>query len=382
MNLDKGGFSTELATFLSAAPSQSETATCERRYTDADLVLLCRAQVLLWEQRTFEQVRQVLAAPAPAQALQGEQLEAAPLAAAASSAEPFGPFSALAIARQYRSLRDRVRQALQQLDADSEGAQGQAAALSIGSFLAGVTLAWLGQYLMLTREPLLDIDLSHKLNEQFAIGVPNPDNVLLAAVLLLISWVLLARGASPLRLSPLPPSDRSIPKPGRRSSARSVDAPLVGAALCFALLTRQLAGAQYSRVLVLLWIVAPALILLAALAIDRRANARLAPNLELYDPLLMLGIVLAGIGIGAYQLDRLPGTMIGDEGAFFETARSIALGKYQASIFSYGVYSYPILGSIYQAWMLQLFGPTLWAWRFGSVLAGVLALPPTYLLAH
>src|SRR5262249_52926454 len=163
------------------------------------------------------------------------------------------------------------------------------------------------------------------------------------------------------------------PKLGRRSSARSVYAPLVGAALCFALLTRQLAGAQYSRGLVLLWIVAAALILLAALAIDRRAGGRPAPDPGRDDPLLMAGIVLAGIGIGAYQLDRLPGTMIGDEGAFFETARSIALGAYQAPIFSYGVYSYPILGSIYQAWMLQLFGPTLWAWRFGSVLAGILA---------
>src|SRR5262249_18547016 len=106
----------ELATFLSAAPCQSESPSGERRYTDADLVLLCRAPVLLWEQGSFEQVRQLLAARMPAQATQGEQPAPAPLAAsagdrqpAAGSAEPSGRFSALAIAQQYRSLRDRVR---------------------------------------------------------------------------------------------------------------------------------------------------------------------------------------------------------------------------------------------------------------------------------
>jgi len=73
---------------------------------------------------------------------------------------------------------------------------------------------------------------------------------------------------------------------------------------------------------------------------------------------------------------------MGDEGSFFETARSIALGTYRPSPFDLGVYSYPVLSSIWQGGILKIFGITLWGWRFASVLPAVLTVIPLYLLAR
>jgi 4-amino-4-deoxy-L-arabinose transferase-like glycosyltransferase len=73
---------------------------------------------------------------------------------------------------------------------------------------------------------------------------------------------------------------------------------------------------------------------------------------------------------------------MGDEGTFFETAQAIATGAYQPSIFDLGVYSYPILSSFWQAWILKIFGIGLWGWRFASVLPAVLTVFPLYMLSR
>jgi 4-amino-4-deoxy-L-arabinose transferase-like glycosyltransferase len=87
-----------------------------------------------------------------------------------------------------------------------------------------------------------------------------------------------------------------------------------------------------------------------------------------------------GIGIGAYALQDIPAVMVPDEGSFWENARAIALRQFQPAFFDSGVYTFPIASTIYQGWMMRLFGVNLWGWRFASVLAGVSALIPLYLL--
>ncbi|UCF60080.1 MAG: glycosyltransferase family 39 protein, partial [Anaerolineaceae bacterium] len=91
---------------------------------------------------------------------------------------------------------------------------------------------------------------------------------------------------------------------------------------------------------------------------------------------------IAGLIIGTYRLGQMPSSLMGDEGTFWEIAQSIATGEYKPDFFGFGVYSYPMLSSIFQAFILKTMGMTLWSWRFASVLAGIAAVIPTYLIAR
>jgi 4-amino-4-deoxy-L-arabinose transferase-like glycosyltransferase len=93
------------------------------------------------------------------------------------------------------------------------------------------------------------------------------------------------------------------------------------------------------------------------------------------------GLLLLGISVGSFALQDIPIAIIPDEDQFWQTARAIAVGQMDPVIFDSGVFTFPIASSIYQGWVLRLFGATLWAWRFSSVIAGVLVIIPLYLLA-
>jgi 4-amino-4-deoxy-L-arabinose transferase-like glycosyltransferase len=250
------------------------------------------------------------------------------------------------------------------------------------SFIAGVGLVCIGQYRMLRDQPLFTFAFSQKLNDQYHIGVANPDNVVLALILFVVGGFLYLKGAQALTITEPQLPGRIITTASLSNRGRPYYVLLAIAALLFAILVRALSSADYNEIFPLVWITTIALIIIAGALFDRRTNVDLSLDLERSDVLFMLGIFLAGLVVGIYQLDQVPNSMMGDEGAFFETARSIAIGDQKPAIFSQGVYSYPILGSIYQAWILKLFGNTLWAWRFGSVLAAVLAIFPTYLFAR
>ena len=115
---------------------------------------------------------------------------------------------------------------------------------------------------------------------------------------------------------------------------------------------------------------------------DHQRHIDLSPHLSRWDLLWILGLFIAGIIIGAYRLQGLPDQLMADEGSFWTTARDIANNTLQSSIFASGVYTFPILSSIIQAWFLKIFGVSLWGWRFGSVVTGLATLPPLYLLAR
>jgi 4-amino-4-deoxy-L-arabinose transferase-like glycosyltransferase len=71
-----------------------------------------------------------------------------------------------------------------------------------------------------------------------------------------------------------------------------------------------------------------------------------------------------------------------DEGIFGSTARDIANGVFKPSVFAQGVDTFPVLSSIWQGWVMRIFGVNIWGWRFGSVLPGVMSIIPLYLLAR
>ena len=143
----------------------------------------------------------------------------------------------------------------------------------------------------------------------------------------------------------------------------------------------QLGKHIYVPIYPFLWISALWLFTQVVWNFDRDHNVDLSLEIKIADILWLLGILVIGIGIGAYALRDIPAVMVPDEGSFWENARAIALRQFQPAFFDSGVYTFPIASTIYQGWMMRLFGVDLWGWRFASVLAGVSALIPLYLLA-
>ena len=115
---------------------------------------------------------------------------------------------------------------------------------------------------------------------------------------------------------------------------------------------------------------------------ERETDIALGLGLTYVDLVWMLLLLIVGLLLGSYYLRDIPARLVGDEGKFWEIARMIALGEYQPSPFSAGVYTFPIASSYVQALVMRLFGIDLWGWRFSSVLAGVVAVVPLYLFTR
>ena len=251
-------------------------------------------------------------------------------------------------------------------------------------FLLGIALALVAQFAMLRQEPLIArFVFADLLNSLFRIDVPNLDNVILAVVLFVFSGIFFAGGIAAYKFFDALLAERpwQLPKLGARAWKRLATIA-ISAALAFLFLLWRLSSGDNNLWLGLVWIAAIFLTGALVFALDRRGGVTLAPDLKRSDGVLVAAIVLAGLVIGAYKLAQIPNSLIGDEGTFWDTARSIAQWNYRPSLFDFGVYSYPILGSYYQAMILKVFGLSLWSWRFSSVLAGVAATVPTYLLAR
>lgn len=255
------------------------------------------------------------------------------------------------------------------------------------SFLLGLASVLLGQYVMLQQEPLIArFVFAPALNELFRIDVPNLDNVIVATMMLIGGGAILAgvfseRSASSDLLDAIPINRvalRTLTGPVRRWTAGLG----IAALLLFLFLIGRLSAKDDGNWLAMVWIVVLCLIGYIAYLFDRQAGTPLSPNLNWRDVAFIIALVLLGIGIGAFDLSQKPFSLMGDEGSFWEAAKAIATGQSRPSIFDLGVYTYPILGSYYQALILKLFGLSLWSWRFASVLAGAAAVAPTYLFAR
>ncbi len=157
---------------------------------------------------------------------------------------------------------------------------------------------------------------------------------------------------------------------------------LLGSLALFALLLLQLGTHSYSDISLLFWLVSLLTLTLLFWKRERGASVDLSLHVAWQDGAWMLLLFALGIGIGAYRLNDVPAWVAADEGAFWGTAHSIATGELQPAFFDFGVYSFPVASSIFQAWALRLAGMDLWAWRFASVLSACLTIFPLYLLGR
>lgn len=131
-----------------------------------------------------------------------------------------------------------------------------------------------------------------------------------------------------------------------------------------------------------LWLTAMVLPAIWWQRVDReRGISHLPRRVDRRIWLMALALVLA-FCVTIYRLDNVPNSFWGDEGTFWWWARDLANGL-QINPFDLGVYhAFPVTVSIYQSLWLRLFGHTLWSWRLGSVVAGVLTLVPLFFLTR
>ncbi len=246
----------------------------------------------------------------------------------------------------------------------------------------GVLLIFFGQSLI-SQAGENTSQVSRWLNDSFHLGINNLDNILVGLPLLWAGCFFIIRLL--LRLKLFAKEKETEPSPSGTLPFgflyRQLGWGAVGS-LLFLILLILLTDKQYSGLMIFLWLAALTLFAIWVWKCDRRAGVTLSPNLTRKDLLWMIGLVLVGLVIVSYQLQDLPNQMMGDEGTFWTTARDIANGKYQPPVFGLGVYTFGVLSSIVQGIVLKLFGISFWSWRFSSVLAGVAAVPPLYLLSR
>jgi 4-amino-4-deoxy-L-arabinose transferase-like glycosyltransferase len=215
----------------------------------------------------------------------------------------------------------------------------------------------------------------------FHVDAPMPAGTWLSGSLLLIAGMVLVgrMGGNVLGLADRFPV---VPK-GERAST---DTPtsfwwfaLVLAANVIWLGTVIAAGRNSThRSLVPLWLVA----MVVQGVCWWRADRFVMPRLRLSDRWLPLAGLVIALAVVLYRLGDVPNSIWGDEGAFWAAARDLAAGA-RANPFSLGVYgAYPLISSLYQSLWLRLFGPTLWSWRLGSVVAGTLTIIPLFFLVQ
>ena len=247
---------------------------------------------------------------------------------------------------------------------------------------AGLGCVIYSQYLMEQRvtqgQPL---ELADFWNTVYRLEIVNFDNVLYALPYFIGGALLCALAGLPESWK-APFENWSAHWPNQREAKWRTHLPriLLGAGLIIYLLI-QLGRHQYTPIYPILWILALWLFTQVSWMWDKNAGINLSLGLSAPDILWMLGLFAFGIALGAYALEDIPIVIVPDEGSFWEAARAIASREFHPAFFDSGVYTFPMASSIFQGWVLRIFGVNFWGWRFASVLAGVVAVVPLYLLA-
>ncbi len=249
--------------------------------------------------------------------------------------------------------------------------------------LIGLTLLVIGQ-IQIARIELPSTPPTHFgqwLNDILHLGIPSIDNVLNGLPLLLIGGLLLAVALRGLRLLPT----EKVLEEKKPFAFRLAAFGWPGILCAFALFGTtlwSLATREYTQWMVIGWLTSLVIVIFIIAIWDQRRGINLSPGLARQDILWLLGLTIFGLVIGVYRLQALPDTLMGDEGYFWTAARDIATGAFKPPIFAVGVYTFPILSSYFQGWVLRIFGISLWGWRFSSVLSGIVTILPLYLLAR
>jgi 4-amino-4-deoxy-L-arabinose transferase-like glycosyltransferase len=249
-------------------------------------------------------------------------------------------------------------------------------------FILGTGFVVAGYYLMSRFENIEALgDLSTILNTIYRIDVNNLDNVVVGIALIMAGGLLFLLASRHLIFKGSGSVNSEYgPNSGHPNSRLWIVGGISG--LLFTLLLIRVLFFSGTLLDTVLWLGSVGLAVVLAIWWDQNRKTPLALNISLSEWALLAVILIVGLFIGTFQLQDVPNALMGDEGNFFETARSIALDQYSPSVFDLGVYTYPVVSSIWQAWILKIFGITLWAWRFGSVLPAVLTSFPLYFLCR
>lgn len=192
---------------------------------------------------------------------------------------------------------------------------------------------------------------------------------LMAAGSLLAAW---------LTRVPGPRMSTCLPVPRPRWDWPSIGAVILGLA-CNLTLWANLGAERYGWWNGLLFVAAMASWGFAVSRWDRVRGFRLP--FAAADYTLATACALLSVAANCVGLVRWNFSWIGDEGAFFFSARGIA-GDPQFNLFdlTWVYQSHPALDSLYQAAALRLFGADIWGWRFGEVLVVAAVAAMVFLL--
>ena len=174
-----------------------------------------------------------------------------------------------------------------------------------------------------------------------------------------------------------PASSLHIPK----LSLRVVSA-LGGAALLWLYLLLRLIDKEHHWLHPALLLVAVAIPMVLLLRYDLTRGVSFRFNIERWELVSLAALVSAAGLILTFDLAGTPDSMVGDEGAFWLTAKSLARHEQSIDFFAPGVSGFPLASSIFQAIFVKAFGESLWSWRLSVAVAVLAAMIPLYFLVR
>ncbi|HLA08338.1 MAG TPA: glycosyltransferase family 39 protein, partial [Anaerolineales bacterium] len=250
--------------------------------------------------------------------------------------------------------------------------------------IAGLLFVYAGQRQIRAAEPFTEpallLDTLDRWNDKLQLGLPYPFDMLTGLVLIGVGSILFG-GWLKLGTWTNNTENPEAPIPPEIHWKRAL--PWFAASLVlFLVLQVQLAQHNDSILIFWGWLVTILVPTLLIWLYERRAGLDLSLSIKRIDAILILILFGFAVAVSAFLLADLPLWVIGDEGTFWEIARSVAIGELRHSFFDVGVYTFPFASSMFQGWILRWAGINLWGWRFASVLPACIAVIPLYLLAR
>jgi 4-amino-4-deoxy-L-arabinose transferase-like glycosyltransferase len=250
--------------------------------------------------------------------------------------------------------------------------------ISIGFVLLGQGLLMLSTQAEATTSPI-----AQQINDALRLDLRGDIALILFGVSALIvgtvSFALITRRAAVSDA----PAFSSVEAGGRakRISWLLLAAALVGIVI-WLLAVKAVSGDPTGQAGTLPWLIALTVIAACWWQIDRMRGVRLGVRIDRREAILLVLALIAIFAVFAFQLGNIPNSIWGDEGAFYTNARDLSKGVYSLGAFGLGTYAQPAFATIFQSWIVKLFGATLTAWRLSSVIATWLAALPLYFLVR
>ena len=159
--------------------------------------------------------------------------------------------------------------------------------------------------------------------------------------------------------------------------------------MALAFLVSMLAAESESGSAFTVWVVGLAAFALPFIPISEAANWHFKTQVNAWfrrygwDLLIVLALLFAFFAINLHDLQDWYYAAIGDEYLFYEHASRIDDGGVARPFSQEGVFNkHPVMNSVSQAWVMQVFGADYFGWKFSETLNAALTIPAIYLLGH